>query len=478
MQVTYNKLNQPSNLITFTDIPNILKVTDTDEGSYCTITITISGSLYNQVNSDKQFQITLLGDTVQNSIYPNNAVNKLFYISFNSTNTAASLARALRNCSNISTNFSISHEQGTMVVLKARRIGNIFEGLTDYYSTNIPTTYITTNISQGSTTSPLYNSLIDVDVYSNGEYITTLEKNFYQGEAAFDMSPLLTTMASEGVTTPYNLVISSLKNGEYSLLGNIDGNYIVPGYMVNQGFKYLYLNDNESKIAMNYYRDNEQYTLYIYKPEITFSYYMGDTLNQTYYRMTYLNSAFQEIGTMETYLGNSPLGDPRLKNATLILRSDWFAKAYYLKVQIGNEELLYNVIKPIKATEYYQRVLWRNSYGGVSFFDFTGKKSETRSLSTDTYEGNLFNYYDDETNTLEKVLYNDVGYRVTLKTHIIDKAGTYIFNDMIQSHNVWTEIGGERYRIVIENFSMEESDINDTFTCQITYRYSQNPTLI
>lgn len=478
MQVTYNKLNQPSNLITFTDIPNILKVTDDDSGVRCQITINVRYTLYQYATEDRKYSITILGDTVQNVVNPTNAVNRLFHISQSEGFTAASLARALRNCSNISANFTIIN-RGNTVYLQARRIGDIFEGLSSYYSTNIPSEYITTNITRGSASSPLYNALVNVDVYSDGEYITTLEKNFYGGEVAFDMSPLLTTLAVDGRTVPYDLNLSALVAGQSNPMGNIGPNYITPGYMVNQGNKYIALGSNMSKIAMTYMRDEEPITLYIYKKNIYLSYYKGSSISSVYVKLSYLNSAYQEIGKTETNVTPSQSStDPRLYYISYNLRDDWFEKSHYLDVTLGSETIRFNVIKPIKATEYCQRVYWRNSLGGVSFFDFTGRKTETRNLSSETYEGNIFNYYEDSTNTLDKVYDTSVEYKVTLRTHIIEKQGTYIFNDMIQSHNVWTEVGGETYRIIIENYSMEEGDINDSYTCQITYRYSQNPTLI
>ena len=75
--------------------------------------------------------------------------------------------------------------------------------------------------------------------------VTTLEKNYYGSEAAFNLSPVLTTFAEYGNSLPYSLKVSSIVNGTYSLLGTIDTNYISIGYMVNQGAKYLF-NDSFS----------------------------------------------------------------------------------------------------------------------------------------------------------------------------------------------------------------------------------------
>ena len=136
------------------------------------------------------------------------------------------------------------------------------------------------------------------------------------------------------------------------------------------------------------------------------------------------------------------------------------------------------MIKPVKATEYYQRILWRNSYGGISFFDFTGQKSETREAEIQTYQKNIFGYYTDQLNELEKVYDNQINYSVTLKSHLFENDGKYIFNDLMQSPFVWTEINGEKYAIIIDSVNVDEVDKNNIYEASVKYRYSQEPSLI
>jgi hypothetical protein len=137
------------------------------------------------------------------------------------------------------------------------------------------------------------------------------------------------------------------------------------------------------------------------------------------------------------------------------------------------------VIKPLKATEYYQRIYWRNSYNGISFFDFTGAKSETRDLEITTYQKNIFGYYTDKMNELEKVYNNEVKYNVTLKSHLFENDGKYIFNDLAQSPDVWTVINNETYAIIIDSISVDElSDRNNIYEATLRYRYSMTPPII
>lgn len=477
MNITYNNLSSPELLVTFTDIPNILKVIDDDYGSKATYTLTFVGNLYGETTADSQWYITLFGDTISNVLDSNNAVNKAFYVSTANTATAASVARAFRNCPNLAANFTVEHN-GTSVVVKARDNGSIFQG--NYFESNINQAYMGRTSTDGYSNSQLQGALIDVDVYSNGEYITTLEKNWYNGEAAFDMSPVLTTIAEIGKTVPYEFKVSSLKDGGYSVLGNIENNYISVGYMVNQGYKYLVL--GEMVIAENVSRGasrdvENNMLLYTYANRIPVSFYCHN-LGGLNYTVTYLDSAYNTI-TATTGSWRNTDSSQKLKQIDFVLDPTYFNQAFYIDITLGSTTTLrYNVIKPLKATEYWQRICWRNSYGGVSFFDFTGQRSETRNLELSTYQKNIFGYYDNEKNELNKSYDNKVEYTVTLKSHLFEHDGKYIFNDLLQSSDVWTEINGETYGILIDSVSVEEQNQNNIYEATVRYKYSQEPSLL
>ena len=335
----------------------------------------------------------------------------------------------------------------------------------------------------------MFGSKIDVDVYTYGDYVTTLEKNFYNDEVSFNMSPVITTFAEAGGLTPYTFRISSIVDGNYQLLGNVDTNYATVGYMCNQGKKYLELAYEDVVLAQNVSRggDNRGYTnntiLYTYAPNIRVSYYKN-MASRPYVVVRYKDSAFNLISNTSSTTWPRTNNDYWLQDLTIDLDTEYFNQAFYIEVEInGDIELCYKVIKPIKATEYYQRVFWRNSYGGVSFFDFTGQKTEARDVTTETYEKNIFGYYTDKLenkplNELEKAYNNEVKYTVTLKSHLMENDGKYIFNDLIQSSNVWTYVNGEYYTIIVDSLSVDETDNNNVFEATLKYHYSLEPSLI
>lgn len=494
MNITYNNRTLGDSMITFTDVPNILKVTDYNGGYRARYTLTFVGNLYGLTTADNQWYITLFGDTISNVLDSNNAVNKSFHVSTANTSTAASVARALRNCPNLAANFIVEHD-GTQVEVTAREVGSQFQGV-NYFDTNIDQAYMSRAGQDGSASSSLNGALIDVDIFDVNGYITTLEKNWYNGECAFNLSPVLTTLSSPGKTTPYELKITALNNGEYSLLGNIGYNYSTPGYMCNQGYKFLTITSEGVQLAQNVSRGKDTgYTnktlLYVYEPNIRLSLYCYSNVNP-YITVKYLDSAYNFIANTSSNSWPRTNTDNRLRDYTIDLNTTYFNQAFYIKVEIGEDiTLLYKVIKPLKATEYSQRIFWRNSYGGISFFDFTGAKSETRSLDLSTYQKNIFGYYDSTRkdyrngsavnvpyNELNKAYDNKVEYSVTLKSHLFEEDGKYQFNDLIQSSEVWTEINGEFYEILLDSVSVEEQSQNGIFEATVRYRYSQIPSIL
>ena len=480
MKIIYDGIEEQNNIITLSDIPNILTIEDVNNGTVATVTITVVSAVTTTV--DGQYYIQFMGDTISSVISPDNAINKNFIITNSLASTAASIARSLRNCPTVSAAFIVEHNNDT-VIIKSREIGSVFSGMQDYFSNNM-NGIITSSVVDGTSQSDLTGAKVDVDIYKaiggSNEYVTTLEKNFYGDEVSFNISPVLTTISEYGYAMPYQLRISSYKDGNYSQLGTIGTNYASMGYMVNQGMKYIpndYMN-----VAMNYgrgtYRGVDNNTiLYIYKPVIELSVYTSNASGFSY-TIDYLNSAFE---TITSYTGTMTANTNSLEDFTFELNHGGggrFQQAFYVDLTVGTTKLRYNVIKPLKATEECHRIYWRNSYGGISFVDMTGQKTETRDLSVMTYERNIFDYYNSEYNELSCIYDNDVDYTVTLKSHLFENDGKYIFNDLLQSAKVWTEVNGEKYAIIIQSIAVDETEQNDIYEATIKFKFSQKPSLL
>ena len=475
MNITYNGVEEPSNMVTFTEIPNILKVEEIQNGTKAKFIFWIGNGLRQTVTADTQYYITLFGETITNVMSPNDAKNKRFYISDSNLGTAMSMARAFRNCAGLNADYNIYVRQNDGgVVLEAKTIGSKIT-TSNYLQRNISGQYMGVSVQDGSSYSQLFDSKIQLDVYNAStndltKYVTSLEKNWYGNECAFDMSPVLSTIAEYGKTEPYTLVLNVFKdNGDWQILGSVSG-FISIGYHANQSEKYKYARGVQ--MLLNKGRGtNGVMKLYTYANYIPYSVLCGGDTGSWNIALSVKDSAFNEIYA-STATGQRSSSN-YIIDGGLTIPQTAFTSGYYVDITLGTDTTRFNIIKPLKATEYYQRILWRNEYGGISFFDFTGARSESDSVDIETYEKNLFDYY--ETNEFEKkIIYsNDYKKTVTLTSHLMEEDGKWIFNSLMRSKKVWTTVNGKKYYIIPKSIEVtEDQTYNNIYTAKLTYEYS------
>ena len=480
MNIKYNGAVRTDGILTFSDVPNILQMQETIAGTKSQLTMQVVQDFKRDVEYNNQYYFTIFGETITNVMSPQDASNKRFYVGNSDKDTAISIVRALRNCSSLAAEFIITtattETEGDTVVLTARNIG--FHNFTGNIDRNIPTyDLIVTVVEAGSSDdsgNKLFNSKIDVDVNVNGEYITTLEKNWYGDECAFDVSPVLATMTEPTIEDmplkPYSLQVNRLANdGTYGTFGTVSG-LTTYGYLANQSQKYLPL---QVQLLSNNKTTDRANVLYTYSPTIKFS-MLARVANTGGFNITYTvrNSAMESIYTT-TVTYRTPYGDPHIKDIEWTVPSWHWANTYYVDVAYLNDVIRYQVIKPLKATEYYQRVYWRNEYAGISFFDFTGQRTLSNNIDIETYEKQHFDLYDDNVFELKKVYSNDVEKTVKLTSHLMSKEGSYIANSLAKSKKVWTEVDGKTYYIILKSVeTAEDQTYNDIFKLTVEYTYS------
>lgn len=470
MNITLNGLTNPSSLLTFTDVHNILKVSENISGSKAQMVFQFTGNLVATVTADSQYYVTFLGETVSNVISPQNSNNKRFYISDIDT-TAANFARALRNCGSLMADFNIIHD-GNMVTLLAKTIGQKWSNISNYIDTNIPVAYLSAQGTDGTAYSVLYGGKVDVDVYSGASYdinnyVTTLEKNFYGNECAFDVSPVLTTFSQYGKTIPYTLGVSVIgKDGEYYIQNGVTGNTTY-GYLANQSDKYKYINNVQMLINTN--RDQIRY---VYGDTIPFSFLWGDGTAGFTVTIEYLDSAYNVIHT-ETVQYRTSGYDSHIVDTSISIPSEYSASTYYVDITIGGITYRFNVIKPLKAADEYQRVFWRNEYGGISFFDFTGARSESDGIEIETYEKSIYDYYENPAFERKKIYSQEITKTVKLSSHLMEENGKWEFNSLMRSKLLWTIINDKTHYIIPKSMEVNEDQTYDNiYTATLTYEYS------
>lgn len=469
MYISYNNISNPQDMLTFTDIPNILKLSESVVGTNAQIVFTFSGNLRQTVTADSQYYVTVFGESVSNVMTPINAQNKRFFIASDNSSTAASFARALRNCGGIAADFNIIHS-GASVTLTAKVVGSKLGA--DYLQRNIGNDYLTVSAVEGSTSSNVMGSQISVDVSNGGQYVTTLTKNWYGDEAAFDVSPVLSTFSEYGTTKDYELSISMIGgDGTYESLGSVSGNTTF-GYKANLSEDFIYI-DGEN-LLLNAHRGSVTQELYVYGNTIPLSILCDSSVVNASVTLSIKDSAFNEI-----YSGTSTFRKQlfdAIVDGEVVIPDSAYSQAFYADITVGDNTYRFNVIKPLKMAEGYQRVCWRNEYGGISFFDFTGQRSESDNLDIETYEKSIFDYYEiTDGFELKKIYDNQRTKTVTLNSHLMQENGRWIFNSLAKSKLVWTYIEGDKKYIIPKSISVtEDNSYNGIYTAQFQFTYSND----
>ena len=506
INLTFNGYdNDGVNYIALTDIPNIVKVEDTGYTGAQLAELRLSCTTTTIADKDDgRFVIELFGETISSVKNYENAINNNFWISPSSNNsTAASIARALRNCQALVANFKIENNSN-VVVITGRRLFEtdfqsnffIYDNTGEYSQSDLFNNFFNFSASDGQNPSVLTNSKVQVDIYSGEsyDYVTTLEKVCPDTEVSFNVSPVITSIGEYGRTNKwaYRAAYTTTSGAYNSLNDYMDNtNYVSIGYMVNQGMGrgLNQIDATTPMIAQNVSRGNSNPSF----TNHTLLYTYGSTLPLSFYRgnygggnivITYRDSAYQVI-TSNTVTWQSTDSSNKLKEVDLDLAYDQqtltlFNESFYIDIEVIGEKLRYNVIKPLKAAEDYTRIYFRNSYGGTSFVDLTGKKTEVRTLETKTYQKDIYDYQDASApNVLDKIYDNQVKYDVTIKSHLFEGDGRYIYNDILQSSKVWTYVNGEEYDIIIDSVSVDELDnSNNIWEATVKYSYSMHPSIL
>lgn len=471
MTLTYNGLSNPRNLVTLSEVPSILKISEPLVGTYATITFTFSSAYFQQsVTADSQYYLSLLGESITNVMEPSNATNRRFYISSDNNATALSFAQALRECGSLAAQFDI-YVSGNVIRMRSKTVGSLWSRYPNFLQTNMSRTYIGDEAVDGSSTSDFIGGKIIVDVLEADvddyrSYVTTLEKNWYGNECAFNVSPILSTIANYDALEPYMLKVSLQKqDGGVRSLGTITASTLV-GYEANQSDRFLY--NTTAQILINNSRGENGTILYTY----------GNTIP-----LTVMSPSSTASLTARCYdsVGNSVytnsysvnVGSRGIADYTITIPKASFDRSYTVEISLGSQLLRFKVIKPLKATEYHQRVQWRNEYSGVQLFDFTSKRSEQDSVDIETYEKGIFDLYENPSYEQKMIYSNGYSKEVTLTSHLMEKDATYVFNSLMRSKKVWTEINGKTYYIIPKSIDVAEVEgANDIYQVKFTYEYS------
>lgn len=489
MNILLNGNTNPQQYITFNGVPTVVKIDSFGDGDKARLEITVTTG----GNTSEPCYIRINGYTITSTNVLGNDVSSVYLVplSLGSSYTKASaysIAKAFQNTGlinsyNIYCDNQVYGSTASKVVIEAKEKGN------QYNFTEIDTnaTYISfSSPTNGSSSDLLTGAKVILDVYAEPDitkqtqiganskvlpHLVTVEKNYYKDGINFDLSPILATVTENGNVTQYNVTASYVKNGQATVIGELSHNYATNGYSVNQGRFYIpkfsgwYLAQNVSRG-----KDKSTYnntTLYYIDGEpINLSFYCYDLSTKTL-TIKYLDSALNQISTQSV----SITPNKSLYNYSFIPTEG----AYYVDVVTPNQGTVrYTNVKPLKYGNMndYQVLYWYNSYGGVSFFPFTAKREEERETEKTLYKKQNFSLYTDNIKSMNKVYSMDNQYSVTLTTHYMDKDGIYSLYDLMNSSEVWTEINGVKYEVIVTDLNVTESNVSGVWQGTVTYEYS------
>lgn len=501
MKITLNGLENPNNIITFTNCPTILTVSDSWTGTRARSVIEVSSLSY--VRTPEEYTISVGDYIIRGTGDLSKSVGNRFYLT--SSNTLANrvlvarkIVDAINSLGGITMSYRVWQDSNSIgqliprVIVEAIGVGIDNVGI--HINDPMPSGIVTIDSTMGSISSIFNGSItnkIHVDIYKNnipenringttwtrGSFIAQLEKTVWGGSVSFDLSSIFNTESEIGTLSEYEIIVYSEVDGSITALGDLKNIYATPGYFVNQGGAFIpkftgcYLAQNVSRGDSIGSINNS--ILYIYYNSIVFSLYADNSMGTVACTIDYLNNSQASLGTetQNIFCGNN------LNTFTLSLNQFFFQQSSYVDLTIPNVgKLRYNVIKPIHATDETQRIYWTNSYGGTSFFDFTGTRTEERKTDIETYERSLYDYYTSDRQELKRIYSKEVKITVTLTTHNIQKDGTWQLFDLQNSYNAWTTVNGKEYAIHITDIQVDETDVAGIYTAQIEYEYSMGDT--
>lgn len=363
---------------------------------------------------------------------------------------------------------------------------------------DMPQTVVDWNLDSGSTTAELTagsENILYVDIYryntparmgsypvaSDTSYITTLSRKVSTPTADFDLAPVLESTTEYGVFSEYRFVVYLMQDGFCNSDGVLDGIYATKGYMVNQGLgwyprtRLVELLQNVSRGKETGYANNT--VLYTYFSSIPLTLTTpAEAGTQVPVTVRYLASDYSVIGT-STF---SSWPSSSITDAEFSLDANFTRASFVELATPSGATYLYKVTKPVRAVDEAdcQRIKWRNEYGGISFFDFTGGKTETRKVDTETYDKSHYTYHTDAKRSLSVTYDKQVKVTVQLTTHWVEKDALWILYSLQNSREAWTEVNNVVYDITVTDIKVTESSNNaGVFKATCTYTYSLADTL-
>lgn len=463
MELTFNNLDfsQTSpDIVVFDDIYNLVSMKEEITGAKELWLISVNGLTATQ---NAEWSLSFLGNTITNVLLPEDAKGSFFYIRpSDNVSTAASICNALRNCPNIYANFSIYTEGMPYVTLEAKNVGNI----SDTIQSNMVGHGLTLTHNAGTVSSNLQGANVTCEVFDDttNENIP-LVKTFYNDEVAFNISSILATFAEYEKVKPFTCMVSHIDNsGQYTTDHDFQS-YVVRGYKTSYSTNYM------QDYATLLIPHPDEYKLWTYGSKVEVAYYINGS-GRTSLTFTTMDSNGTVIDTNSNTI--SGYGHPEIRRATYTIPGQLYNSAFSVKVEFANDEVLFNVAKPLKTTDSYTRLMWYNEMGGISYFDFIGDKSETLTINKKDYNKNIYDYYVNPAYEEEKVYDTGKQTEYSLSSHLVEKDSLFITESLSMAKSVWISTTENKVEHIIITSVSQDKDSSYPHLYRINVKYRKS----
>lgn len=464
MDITLNNVKQ-NGLYLFDGIPNIVEFTSLGtSGTGAQLVI----DLFTVTPSDGYY-LTINGETVTSVVSQMNASSRQFGTNCSAEGLASNIVEALSSIPSIVSSYELRFTSMGSVVLSAYGKGS---STAITYDSNIPNaefTYTPAAASSGAMTANLVLNR------NNPSVTARLSKTVASDTVRFNISEAIASMSDRGMAVPVSVrgYVTDAE-GDVTTLYTFNEK-VVQGWHTKGHEDYV---TTHPFLAQNVKGapDRDVYNsvvLYALQgSDVHVSWCPGVTGSQSA-TWQVLDSAFgiSSSGSVSHTFAENEIGEFVVPGSATAGTGAW-----YLSVTLpDNSVIRYNLIRSGMSSGC-TRLWWRNSMGGVSFFDFTGERSEKTDISS-VYmydEGSSYGYYTDEYRH-DSTLYSQTATKTyTVQSSIIEEAGCPIVDDLASSRLVWVEDDGKKKMVLVTAVEKVKVASNGTYRLKVSYKYSVN----
>ena len=464
MDVTLNGYKR-SGMYLFDGIPNIVEFSSL---GYAPSGAELSIELF-EVTPAEGYSLTINGETVTSVVSQSMAGPRQFGTTCTAEGLANNIRRALSSIPSIVSSYEVLSNERGFVILKALGSG---PSTAITYSSDIPHAEFDYTPPSASAV-PVYAELT---VTRSAPTVTArLSKSVASDSVRFNISDVLGSMTEYGKAVPVSVsasvvdaegdVTRMMSFSELAVRGWHDKSH--PDFMVSAPFIAQNLKGAPDRDVYNsvvLYAKQGSDVVLSWCPSVSGT----ATVSWTLY-----DSAFFTLssGTVSSLFAENEIGEFTVPGLQTL--NDY---AWYLSVTMPDGSVVrYNLIRSGMSSDSL-RLYWRNSMGGVSFFDFTGERSEKTDISSEYMydEGSSYGYYSDEYRH-DAVLYSQTAVKTyTVQSHIIEEAGCPIMDDLASSKLVWIERDGQKYMVLVTAAEKVKVASNGTYRIKVSFKYSVN----